>query len=191
MHYCCIYSQSLIPLPFVNRSRFSFRPSFCVRIINDFDDGVLNAPPGVGLRQLLASKLRCEVMRVSKKFCGWACVGKRSFRPVRHPDGRASRVSCEEDDGTGWPGPLPPPPWARKFLVWRHRIMRYYTIRRTESRDCRHRVGKTTLFNVSVRDVLTPTLCKGGWGSRPPVGLRCVVIVLEINSSPKSSLWSP
>lgn len=63
------------------------------RIINDFDDGVLDAQPGIGLRQLLATKLRCEVMRVSKKFSGWACVGKRSFRPMRYQDGRAARVS--------------------------------------------------------------------------------------------------
>ena len=88
------FSSSSFRLPFVYFPS-SFRPPFnsLCRIINDFDDGVLDAPPGVGLRQLLASKLRCEVMRVSKKFCGWACVGKRSFRPVRHPDGRASRVS--------------------------------------------------------------------------------------------------
>lgn len=62
------------------------------RIISDFDEGVLDAAPGVSLRTLLASKLHCDVMRVSKKFKGWACVGKRSFRPVHHLDGRTAKV---------------------------------------------------------------------------------------------------
>ncbi|CAM9701474.1 unnamed protein product, partial [Hapterophycus canaliculatus] len=62
------------------------------RIISDFDEGVLDAAAGVSLRTLLASKLHCDVMRVSKKFKGWACVGKRSFRPVYHLDGRTARA---------------------------------------------------------------------------------------------------
>lgn len=74
---------------YITRARYFPRNP---RIITDFDEGVLDAPPGVGLRLLLASKINCEVMRVSKKFCGWACVGKRSFRPVHYPDGRTSRV---------------------------------------------------------------------------------------------------
>lgn len=32
-------------------------------------------------------------MRVSKKFCGWASVGKRSFKPVEDLNGDATRVS--------------------------------------------------------------------------------------------------
>lgn len=63
-----------------------------LRIISDFDDGVLDAPVGIGLRQVLASKLRCEVMRVSKKFRGWQCVGKRNFQPVFYHDGRTAKV---------------------------------------------------------------------------------------------------
>eukprot|EP00903_Cladosiphon_okamuranus_P009748 g9268.t1 len=65
---------------------------YAKRIISDFDDGVLDAPAGIGLRQLLSSKLHCEVMRVSKKFCGWQCVGKRCYRPVFHHDGRTTRA---------------------------------------------------------------------------------------------------
>lgn len=81
-------------LPFVPSVSAASRPYVMrnYRIISDFDDGLLDAEPGVGLRQLLASKLQCEVMRVSKKFCGWASVGKRAFRPVHNLNGDATRV---------------------------------------------------------------------------------------------------
>lgn len=62
-------------------------------MISDFDEGLLDVEPGTGLRQLLASKLQCEVMRVSKKFCGLESVGKRSFRPVRNQEARVHWVS--------------------------------------------------------------------------------------------------
>ncbi|CAM9199114.1 unnamed protein product, partial [Ectocarpus sp. 8 AP-2014] len=65
---------------------------YAKRVVRDFEEGVLDAPAGAGLRKLLASKLGCDLMRVSKKFSGWACVGRRGFQPVRHPDGRASRA---------------------------------------------------------------------------------------------------
>ncbi|CAM9491869.1 unnamed protein product, partial [Ectocarpus fasciculatus] len=65
---------------------------YAKRVVRDFEEGVLDAPAGAGLRKLLARKLGCDLMRVSKKFSGWACVGRRGFQPVRHPDGRASRA---------------------------------------------------------------------------------------------------
>ncbi len=62
------------------------------RIIRDFEDGVLDVAVGVSLRNLLATKLHCDVMRVTKKFSGWRCVGKQSFRPAVLQDGKAARV---------------------------------------------------------------------------------------------------
>jgi len=70
----------------------SLRVEPTARIITDFEDGVLDVGVGVGLRNLLATKLHCDVMRVTKKFSGWRCVGKQAFRPVVHQDGRTTRV---------------------------------------------------------------------------------------------------
>lgn len=63
------------------------------RIIIEFDAGLLDEEPGTGLRQLLAYKLNCEGMRVSKKFCGEASVGKRAFRPALVDNGESRGVS--------------------------------------------------------------------------------------------------
>ncbi|CBN77231.1 conserved unknown protein [Ectocarpus siliculosus] len=80
---------------------------YAKRVVRDFEEGVLDAPAGAGLRKLLASKLGCDLMRVSKKFSGWACVGRRGFQPVRHPDGRASRRGSSTKSAARSP-PLPP-----------------------------------------------------------------------------------
>lgn len=49
-------------------------------IIRDFQDGIINnAEIGITLRSLLADKLLCDPMRISKKFAGKACVGKQIY----------------------------------------------------------------------------------------------------------------
>ena len=49
-------------------------------VIRDFQDGVIhNAEVGITLRSLLADKLLCDPMRISKKFAGKACVGKQVY----------------------------------------------------------------------------------------------------------------
>lgn len=87
--YVCIPFLKSVPLFFFYLSHD--------RVISDFDEGLLDVEPGTGLRQLLASKLQCEVMRVSKKFCGLESVGKRSFRPVRNQEARVRWVSVPGD----------------------------------------------------------------------------------------------
>ena len=56
--------------------------AYVARVIQDFDSGFLNAPFGTNLRSYLSDKLQCGPMRITKKFTGDACIGKRAFRPA-------------------------------------------------------------------------------------------------------------
>ncbi len=56
--------------------------SYVARVIQDFNSGYLNAPPGTTLRTYLSDKLNCDPMRITKKFTGDACIGKRVFHPA-------------------------------------------------------------------------------------------------------------
>lgn len=58
------------------------------RVIRDFNAGYLNAPAGTTLRAYLSEKLHCDPMRITKKFTGEACIGKRVFHPA---------VTCREN----------------------------------------------------------------------------------------------
>ena len=61
------------------------------RVIQDFNSGFLNAPAGTTLRSYLSEKLQCDPMRITKKFTGDACIGKRVFHPaVRSPSNAAA-----------------------------------------------------------------------------------------------------
>ena len=54
--------------------------AYANNIIRDFQDGIIdNAEIGITLRSLLADKLLCDPMRISKKFAGKACVGKQVY----------------------------------------------------------------------------------------------------------------
>lgn len=60
--------------------------AYVARVIQDFNSGFLNAPAGTTLRSYLSDKLRCDPMRITKKFTGESCIGKRVFHPaVRSP----------------------------------------------------------------------------------------------------------
>lgn len=56
--------------------------AYVARVIQDFNSGFLNAPAGTTLRSYLSEKLHCDPMRITKKFTGDACIGKRVFHPA-------------------------------------------------------------------------------------------------------------
>jgi hypothetical protein len=65
--------------------------AYVARVIQDFNSGYLNAPAGTTLRSYLSDKLQCDPMRITKKFTGDACIGKRVFHPaVRCPSNTAA-----------------------------------------------------------------------------------------------------
>lgn len=65
--------------------------AYVARVIQDFNNGFLDAPAGTTLRTFLSDKLSCDPMRITKKFTGDACIGKRVFHPaVRSPSNSAA-----------------------------------------------------------------------------------------------------
>ena len=56
--------------------------AYVARVIQDFNSGFLDAPAGTTLRTYLSEKLKCDPMRITKKFTGDACIGKRVFHPA-------------------------------------------------------------------------------------------------------------
>lgn len=65
--------------------------AYVARVIRDFNAGYLAAPAGTTLRSYLSDKLHCDPMRITKKFTGDACIGKRVFHPVER-DGTTGPV---------------------------------------------------------------------------------------------------
>ncbi|CAM9747726.1 unnamed protein product [Choristocarpus tenellus] len=53
--------------------------AYTARIIHHFNLGVLQLPEGTTLRAYLAQKLECDPMRITKKFTGSNCLGKRVY----------------------------------------------------------------------------------------------------------------
>jgi hypothetical protein len=49
------------------------------RIIHYFSTGLLTLPEGSTLRSYLADKLNCDPMRITKKYAGASCLGRRVF----------------------------------------------------------------------------------------------------------------
>jgi hypothetical protein len=56
--------------------------AYVARVIQDFNNGFLDAPAGTTLRSYLSDKLNCDPMRITKKFTGESCIGKRVFHPA-------------------------------------------------------------------------------------------------------------
>jgi len=52
---------------------------YTMRIIQHFRTGLLSLPDGHTLRSYLADKLTCDPMRITKKFSGASCLGKRVY----------------------------------------------------------------------------------------------------------------
>ena len=60
--------------------------TFATRLIQLFNQGLLVLPEGMTLRSYLAEKLNCDPMRITKKFTGASCLGKRVFHSRKHTD---------------------------------------------------------------------------------------------------------
>jgi hypothetical protein len=56
--------------------------AYVARVIQEFNSGYLPALPGTTLRSYLSETLQCDPMRITKKFTGEACIGKRVFHPA-------------------------------------------------------------------------------------------------------------
>lgn len=65
------------------------------RIIHYFSLGVLQLPDGTTLRAYLAQKLDCDPMRITKKFTGTNCLGKRVYHSAS-PTYEVAKQAVEE-----------------------------------------------------------------------------------------------
>ncbi len=65
---------------------------YVARVIQDFNSGYLNAPAGYTLRSYLSDKLQCDPMRITKKFTGESCIGKRVFHPAVRSAANAAAI---------------------------------------------------------------------------------------------------
>ena len=65
---------------------------YVARVIQDFNSGFLNAPAGYTLRSYLSDKLQCDPMRITKKFTGESCIGKRVFHPAVRSAANATSI---------------------------------------------------------------------------------------------------
>jgi hypothetical protein len=63
------------------------------RTIQHFSSGLLTLPDGATLRSYLADKLNCDPMRITKKFTGACCLGRRVYNLRYRP--QASHVETE------------------------------------------------------------------------------------------------
>jgi len=55
--------------------------NYANKIIDLFNQGMLPIVAGTTLRTYLSDKLRCDPMRITKKFAGASCIGKQVFTP--------------------------------------------------------------------------------------------------------------
>eukprot|EP00980_Cylindrotheca_fusiformis_P028335 scaffold22592_cov129-Cylindrotheca_fusiformis.AAC.21 len=89
-------STSISPLPKtkgLRRGKWTVEEeAYVARVIQDFNSGYLNAPAGTTLRSYLSEKLQCDPMRITKKFTGDACIGKRVFHPAVRSAGNTSSI---------------------------------------------------------------------------------------------------
>lgn len=70
--------------------------AYVARVIQDFNSGFLDAPAGTTLRTYLSEKLKCDPMRITKKFTGDACIGKRVFHPVIRSSSNSSAIDIAQ-----------------------------------------------------------------------------------------------
>lgn len=68
-----------LPNPRLPHPRQSEEEALTAKIIHYFSLGVLQLPEGITLRAYLAQKLDCDPMRITKKFTGTNCLGKRVY----------------------------------------------------------------------------------------------------------------
>jgi hypothetical protein len=70
--------------------------AYVARVIQDFNSGFLDAPAGTTLRTFLSEKLKCDPMRITKKFTGDACIGKRVFHPAVRNASNSSTIDTAQ-----------------------------------------------------------------------------------------------
>jgi len=83
----CTLIMSLAILPYFFYCAQVEEEEYTSRIIHYFNTGLLTLPEGATLRSYLADKLNCDPMRVTKKYAGASCLGRRvyHFRDRVHP----------------------------------------------------------------------------------------------------------
>jgi len=72
--------------------------TYVARVINDFNNGFLDAPAGTTLRTYLSDKLNCDPMRITKKFTGDSCIGKRVFHPAARTSTNAAMIDKAQSE---------------------------------------------------------------------------------------------
>lgn len=73
------FAFAFFALPIPMTPPQSEEEALTARIIHYFSLGVLQLPDGTTLRAYLAQKLDCDPMRITKKFTGTNCLGKRVY----------------------------------------------------------------------------------------------------------------
>jgi hypothetical protein len=58
---------------------------YTTRVIHYFSSGLIALPEGKTLRSYLAEKLQCDPMRITKKYAGASCLGKRIHHLCESP----------------------------------------------------------------------------------------------------------
>lgn len=85
---------SYIPSASLRRGKWTYEEeAYVMKMIDFFQAGLLPIAPGTTLRSYLSEKLHCDPMRITKKFTGPHCIGKRVFHPYD-----PSQRSVEEVD---------------------------------------------------------------------------------------------
>lgn len=67
---------------------------YTTRVIHYFSSGLMTLPEGKTLRSYLAEKLNCDPMRITKKYAGASCLGKRIHHLCESP--KFTRQQIEE-----------------------------------------------------------------------------------------------
>jgi len=82
---CSSRAPHLVPLIPASIALQVEEEEFTTRIIHHFSTGLLTLPEGATLRSFLADKLNCDPMRITKKFAGASCLGRRVFHLRNRP----------------------------------------------------------------------------------------------------------
>jgi len=72
--------------------------AYVARVIQYFNNGYLDAPTGTTLRTFLSDKLNCNPMRITKKFTGDSCIGKRVFHPAVRSSSNAAAIDNAQSE---------------------------------------------------------------------------------------------
>lgn len=80
---------------------------YTAKIIRFFNTGALALPEGTTLRAYLAEKLHCDPMRITKKFTGSSCLGKRVYHsseatPASSAEIEAARIILTDLETKFW-----------------------------------------------------------------------------------------